>query len=117
MRSLRDPNTVEAIVDALAHVDGGSIARLMLIQGLTLTDLIDSLLRSSIKNGEAIKLVTRALGSGDFLVEPEIVGPSHIDYIYDPPGSLHVIDIAIDCTQGRLASTDIRLRLRDPKGI
>jgi|ERR1700756_1461976 hypothetical protein len=117
MRSLRDPNTVEAILDALTQVDGDSIARLMLIQGMTLADLIASLLRAPIKNREAIKLVTRALGSGDFIVEPEIVGPSHIDYIYDPPGSLHVIDIAIDSTQGRLPSTDIRLRLQDPKTI
>jgi hypothetical protein len=74
MQSLRDTKTLAAIIDALTHVHGESIARLMLIQGVTLADLIDSLLRSPIKNCEAIKLITQALGSGDFLIAPEIVG-------------------------------------------
>jgi len=117
MRSLRDSQIVPAIIDALAPVHGDSAVRLMLIQGVTLADLVDSLLRSPIKNREAIKLVTQALGSGDFLIEPEIAGPSHVAYIYDPPGSLHVIDIAIDTTQGRLPSKDVHLRLRDPKTV
>jgi hypothetical protein len=117
LQSLKDPNTVVAIVDALRHVHGDPVARLMIIEGLTLADLIDSLLRSPIKNREAIKLATHAIGSSDFLVEPQIAGPSHIAYIYDPPGSLHVVDIAIDTTQGQLASMGIRLRLRDPETI
>jgi hypothetical protein len=117
MRSLKDPETVAAIIDAVTRVDGESIARLMLVHGVTLAELIASLLRSPIKNREAIRLVTQALGSGDFIVEPEIAGPSHIAYIYDRPGSLHVVDIAIDSTQGRLASADIRLRLRDAKAV
>ena len=117
MQSLRDTRTVPAIIDALTHVDGDSIARLMLIHGVKLADLIEALLRSPIKNHEAIRLVTQALGSGDFLIEPEIVGPSHLTYIYDPPGSLHVVDIAIDTTEGRLASKDIRVRLQDPQAV
>lgn len=117
MQSLRDPKTVAAIIDALRRVEGDSIARLMLIQGVTLADLIDLLLRSPIKNRDAVKLVTQALGSGDFLIEPEIEGASHVVYIYHPPGSLHVVDIAIDTAQGRLASKNIRLRLQDPKAI
>lgn len=112
MQSLKDPNTVAAIINALRHEYGDGLARLMLIEGMTLADLTNSLLRSPIKNGEAVKLVTHALASGDFLVEPEIVGPSHIAYTYDPPGSLHVVDIAIDTTQGKLASADIHIRLR-----
>jgi glycosylphosphatidylinositol transamidase (GPIT) subunit GPI8 len=117
MRSIRDTKTVAAIIDALTHVDGDSIARVMLIQGVTLADLIDSLLSSPIKNGEAIKLITQALGSDDFLIEPEIVGLSHIAYIYDPPESLHVVDIVVETTQGKLASKDIRVRLQDPKVV
>ena len=117
MQSVRDPNLVAAIIDALTHEYGDSLARLMLIEGVTLADLINSLLRSPIRNGEAIKLVTGALASDDFLVEPEIAGPSHIAYIYDPPGSLYVVDIAIDTTNGQLASTGIRLHLRDPETV
>lgn len=117
MQSLKDPNTVVAIVDALRHVHGDALARLMLIEGLTLADLIGSLLRSPIKNREAIKLATHAIGSRDFLVEPQITGPSHIAYIYDPPGSLHVVDIAIDTTHGTIPSADVRLRLRDRDAV
>jgi hypothetical protein len=117
MQSLKDPKTVAAIINVLRHVESDSVVRLMLIQGVTLADLINSLLRSPIKNRDAVRLVTQALGSGDFIVEPEIVGPSHITYIYDPPGSLHVVDMAIDTTQGRLTSTEIRLRLQDPKAV
>jgi hypothetical protein len=112
-----NPNTVAAIVSALTHVYGDAGTRLLLIRGLTLADLLDSLLRASIKNQEAIKLATLALGSGDFLVEPEISGPSHISYIYDPPGSLHVVNIFLDTMQGQLRSADIRLRLRDPEAV
>jgi len=117
LQSVRDPSLVAAIINALTHEYGDSLARLILIEGVTLADLVNSLLRSPIRNGEAIRLVTHALGSDDFLVEPEIVGPSHIAYIYDPPGSLYVVDIAIDTTHGQLASTGIRLRLRDPEAI
>ena len=113
MQSFKDPNAVASIVDALRHAHGDAVARLMLIKGLTLADLIESLLRSPIKNREAIKLANHALGSGDFLAEPQIGGPSHISYTYDPPRSLHVVDIAIDTPHGTIPSIDIRLRLRD----
>jgi hypothetical protein len=117
LQSLKDPNIVAAIVDALRHVHGDALARLMLIEGFTLADLIDSLLHAPIKNREAVKLATHALGSEDFIVEPEIAGASHIAYVYDPPGSLHVVDIAIDRTHGSIPSTDIRLRLRDTQAV
>jgi hypothetical protein len=117
LESAKQPDLVTAMLDALSSVLGDSAARLMLIQGTTLADLIGWMLRSPIKNAEAIKLVTQALGSNVFLIEPEIAGPSHIAYIYDPPGSLHVVDIAIDTTQGRVVSAAIRLRLRDVEGI
>ncbi len=117
LQSLKDPNSVAAIMDALRRVHGDAGARLMLVGGMTLADLIGALLRSPIKNREAVKLVTHALGSGDFLIEPEIAGPSHLAYIYDPPWSLHVVDIAIDTTGGKLASAEIRLRLKDVEGM
>ena len=45
MQSLKDPNTVAAIIDALRHEYTDSLARLILIEGMTLADLINSLLR------------------------------------------------------------------------
>jgi hypothetical protein len=117
LQSLREPNTVADIVDALRHVHGDALARLMLIEGATLADLIGSLLRAPIKNREAVKLVTHALGSGDFIVEPDVAAVSHLAYIYDRPKSLDVVDVAIETPDGTITSAEIRLRLRDPGAI
>ena len=117
MQSLRDPNTVAGIIDALRRVHGDALARLMLIEGVTLADLMGSLLRSPTKNREAVRLVTHALGSGDFIVEPEIAAVSHLTYIYDPPKSLHVVDVAIETPDGTITSAEIRLRLRQLSSI
>ena len=63
---MRDPNTVAAIVNALRQVHGDDLARVMLNDGFSLAVLIDALLRSPLKNRDAVKLFTRALSSGDF---------------------------------------------------
>ena len=73
--------------------------------------LIDALLRSPLKNRDAVKLITRALASGDFIVTPDFGSPSHFKYYYDHPKSMHVVDIGVMTLRGTIASTDIRLRL------
>ena len=109
---MRDPNTVAAIVNALRQVHGDDIARIMLNDGLSLAALIDALLRSPLKNRDAIKLITHVLGSGDFVVTPDFGSASHLKYFFDRPKSLHVVDIGVmTADQGTIASTDIRLRL------
>jgi hypothetical protein len=109
---MHDPNTAAEIVNALRQVHGDDIARVMLNDGLSLAALIDTLLRSSLNNRHAVKLITLALGSGDFIVTPDFGSVSHLKYFYDPPNSLHVVDIAVmTLDHGTLASTDIRLRL------
>ena len=112
-QSLKDPHTVAAIVHALRRAHGDPVARSMVTEGMTLAALIDTLLRMPLKNGDAVKLITRALRSGDFIATPEIAAASHLTYIYDPPKSLHVVDIAIETLDGTVVSADIRLRLRD----
>jgi hypothetical protein len=113
VQSLKDPHTVAAIINTLRHVHGDAIARYMVTKGMTLAFLIDTLLRSPLKNSDAVKLLTGALRSGDFIITPEIVAASHLTYIYDPPKSLHVVDIAIETLDGTVVSADIRLRLRN----
>ena len=109
---MRDPNTVAGIINALRQVHGDDIARVMLNDGLSLAALIDAVLRSPLKNQDAVKLITRALRSGDFIVTPEFGSLSHLKYFYDRPKSLHVVDIAVlTLERGTIASTDIRLRL------
>ena len=83
----------------------------MLNDGLSLDALIDALFCSTLKNRDAVKLITRALSSGDFIVTPDFGSPSHLKYFYDPPKSLHVVDIAVTTLNGTIASTDIHLRL------
>ena len=108
---MRDPNTVAAIVNVLRQVHGDDLARVMLNDGLSLDALIDALFCLPLKNRDAVKLITRALSFGDFIVTPDFGSPSHLKYFYDPPKSLHVVDIAVTTLNGTIASTDIRLRL------
>jgi hypothetical protein len=109
---MRDPTAVAAIVKALRQVHGDDVARVMLKDGLSLAALIDALLRPPLKNRDAVKLITCALSSGDFIVTPDFDSPSHLKYFYDGPKSLHVIDIGVMTPDyGTIASTDIHLRL------
>ncbi|WP_315832930.1 hypothetical protein [Bradyrhizobium prioriisuperbiae] len=109
---LNDPDTVAAIVRALRHVHGDINARYMLTNGTTLAVLLDSLLRAELKNTEVLKLISRVIRSGDFIVTPELSSPSHLTYIYERPGSLRVADVAIvTMDHGTVGSSDIRLRL------
>ena len=67
---MRDPSTVAAVVSILRQVYGDDLARTMLNDGVSLAVLIDALLRSSMKNRDAVRLLTGALSSGDFTVTP-----------------------------------------------
>ena len=54
---------------------------------LSPASLIDALLRSPLKNRDAVKLIARALRSGDFIVTPDFRSPPHLKYFYDRPKS------------------------------
>jgi hypothetical protein len=84
-----------------------TLARVMLNDGLSLAALIGALLHRSLNKPRR----ERVLSSGDFIVAPDFGSPSHLKYFYDPPKSLHVVDIAVTTLNGTIASTDIRLRL------
>ena len=110
---MRDPSTVAAVVSVLRQVYGDDLARMMLNDGLSLAVLIDALLRSSMKNRDAVRLITGALSSGDFIVTPDLGSIWHLKYFYDPPKSLRVLDVAVlTPDRGTIASPDIHLRLQ-----
>jgi hypothetical protein len=110
---MHDPVAVAAIVDALRRVHGDAAARSMLQDGMTLDALIDALLRASLSNRDTARLITTALESGDFDVTPDFTTrPSHLKFIYDPPGSLQVVDIVMLTEHHAFASNEIHLRLR-----
>jgi hypothetical protein len=80
--------------------------------GVSLAVLIDALWRSPLNNRDAVKLISQALVSGDFIVTPDFGSASHLKYFYDRPRSLHVLDIGVVTLEhGTIRSPDIRLRL------
>jgi hypothetical protein len=108
--SLKNPDAVAAIVSALRHVYGDEIARLMLVEGMSLADLIDAMFSAPLTHREAVRDITDALD--DFVVSPDLGLMWHLKYIYaDEPGSLHVVDMEIATPNGTLASKDVWLRL------
>jgi len=108
--SLKNPDAVAAIVAALRHVYGDEVARLMLVEGMSLADLIDAMSSASVTHREAIRTITDGLD--DFVISPDLGLMWHLKYIYaDEPGSLHVVDMEIATPNGTLASRDIWLRL------
>ena len=110
---MRDPHAVAAIVDALRRVHGDDTARAMLTNGTTLAAMIEAILHSPLANRDAVKLVTRALRSDDFIVTPDFSSAWHIKYVYDSPKSLKVVDLAVATLDyGTFSSTDIRLVLQ-----
>jgi hypothetical protein len=114
---MRDPRTVVTVVGVLRQIHGDDLARLMLSEGISLAALIDALLRSPLRNHDAVRLITSALGSGDFIVDPDLGSTWHLKYFYDPPRSLHVVDVDVmTLDRGTIASPDIHLRLSNVGG-
>ena len=110
---MRDPQAVAAIIRALRDAHGDNTARAMLTNGTTLAALIDALMHSPLNNRDAVKLMTRALRSKDFIVTPDFSSMWHVKYVYDSPKSLNVVDLAIiTLDHGTFASTDVRLLLQ-----
>ncbi|WP_433995296.1 hypothetical protein [Bradyrhizobium manausense] len=108
--SLKNPDAIAAIVSALRHVHGDDIARMMLVEGMTLANLIDAMFSAPMTHREAVRAITDGLD--DFVITPDLGGVWHLKYIYgDAPGSLHVVDLEIATPDGTLASKDVWLRL------
>ncbi len=104
--SLKNPDAVAAIVAALRQVYGDEVARLMLIEGMSLANLIDAMSSGPLAHRDAIKAITDGLD--DFVISPDLGLMWHLKYIYgDEPGSLHVVDMEIATPNGTLASKDI----------
>lgn len=108
--SLKNPDAVASIVAALRHIYGDEVARLMLVEGMSLANLIEAMFSSAMAHREAVRAITDGLD--DFVISPDLGLMWHLRYIYgDQPGSLHVVDIEIATPDGTLASKDVWLRL------
>jgi hypothetical protein len=109
---MRDPIAVATIVGVLRRVHGDDVARVMLHDGMSLAVLIDALLTAPLSNHDAAKLMNVALQSGDFDITPDFTAAmSHLQYIYESPKSLQVVDVVMLTKDRTFASTEIRLRL------
>ncbi|WP_426423361.1 hypothetical protein [Bradyrhizobium genosp. A] len=108
--SLKNPDAIAAIVSALRHVYGDEVARMMLVEGMSLASLIDAMFSAPLTHREAVRAITDGLD--DFVITPDLGRVWHLKYIYgDQPGSLHVVDMEITTPDGTLASKDAWLRL------
>ncbi|GGI20119.1 hypothetical protein GCM10010987_07760 [Bradyrhizobium guangdongense] len=108
--SLKNPEAVAAIVSALRHVHGDDIARLMLVEGMSLANLLEAMFSAPLTHREAVRAITDGLD--DFVITPDLGLMWHLKYVYgDEPGSLHVMDMEIATPDGTLASRDVWLRL------
>lgn len=107
---LKNPGAIASIVSALRHVHGDELARLMLVEGMSLADLIDAMFSAPLAHRDAVRAMTDGLD--DFVITPDLGLLWHLKYIYgEAPGSLHVVDLEIATPDGTLASKDVWLRL------
>jgi hypothetical protein len=68
--SLKNPDAVASIVAALRHVYGDEVARLMLVEGMSLANLIDAMFAAPLTRREALRAMTEGLD--DFIISPEL---------------------------------------------
>lgn len=108
---MKDPEAVAAIVSALRQVHGDNIARALLADGVSLAALMDAVLTLRIRNSDAVRMIARALESGDFAISPDFGPLWHVKYVYSKPGSMTVVDMMVLTSDATFASTDITLRL------
>ena len=109
-RVMKNPDAIAVIVSALRHVHGDDIARMMLVEGMSLANLIDAMFSAPLAHRDAVRAITDGLD--DFVITPDLGLIWHLKYIYgDQPDSLHVVDLEIATPDGTLASKDVWLRL------
>lgn len=109
---LKDPDAVAAIVSTLRRVHGDNIARTLLADGMSLAVLIDAAFSLPISNSDAVRMIARALDSGDFRFTPDIGPLWRVRYIYeDRCASMCVVDMEMSTPNRIFASTKISLQL------
>jgi len=109
-RVMKNPDAIAVIVSALRHVHGDELARMMLVEGMSLANLIDAMFSAPLAHRDAVRAMTDGLD--DFAITPDLGLIWHLKFIYgDQPGSLHVVDLEIATPDGTLASKDVWLRL------
>ena len=105
---MKNPDAIAVIVSALRHVHGDDIARMMLVEGMSLANLIDAMFSAPLTHREAVRAITDGLD--DFVITPDLGLIWHLKYVYGDH-SLHVVDLEIATPDGTLASRDVWLRL------
>ncbi|WP_456671302.1 hypothetical protein [Bradyrhizobium sp. Lot11] len=74
--------------------------------------LIDAAFSLPMSNGNAVRMIGKALDSGDFSFTPDLGPLWRVRYIYeDRRASMRVVDMEISTSGRTFASTEISLRL------
>ncbi|MCK1343286.1 hypothetical protein IVB06_16160 [Bradyrhizobium sp. 171] len=104
-----EPDAIAVIVTALRLSHGDEAARAMLVGGMSLAVLIETMFSAPIGRRDAVHNITRALD--DFAISPELGTVWHLRYVYESHGSFRVVDMEIATPTGTLSSKDVWLRL------
>ncbi|UPJ40112.1 hypothetical protein IVB40_22660 [Bradyrhizobium sp. 40] len=107
--ALKNPDAIAVIVTALRLSHGDEAARAMLVGGMSLAALIETMFSAPIGRRDAVHNITRALD--DFAISPEPGPVWHLRYVYESHGSFRVVDMEIATPTGTLSSKDVWLRL------
>jgi hypothetical protein len=107
--ALKNPDAIAVIVTALRLTHGDEAARAMLLGGMSLATLMDTMFSAPIGRRDAVHNITRALD--DFAISPELGPVWHLRYVYESHGSFRVVDMEIATPTGTLSSKDVWLRL------
>lgn len=57
-RVMKNPDAIAVIVSALRHVHGDDIARMMLVEGMSLANLIDAMFSAPLAHRDAVRAMT-----------------------------------------------------------
>ncbi|MGY4429506.1 hypothetical protein ACVWWO_001983 [Bradyrhizobium sp. F1.13.1] len=107
--TLKNPDAIAVILTALRLSHGDEAARAMLVDGMSLAALIETMFSAPIGRRDAVHNIARALD--DFALSPELGPVWHLRYVYESHGSFRVVDMEIATPTGTLSSKDVWLRL------
>ena len=81
---MKNPDAIAVIVSALRHAYGDDVARMMLVEGMSLANLIDAMFAAPLAHREAVRAMTEGLD--DFVITPDLGPMAPQIYLRRPAG-------------------------------
>jgi hypothetical protein len=115
IHGVKNPEAIAAIASALRNTYGDEQARVLLSDGVSLAAIIEAVLSLPVANNVSVRMIAKALESGDLIVTPEVGPLWHVRYVYERPGSMNVVDMLMLTPDRTFSSAEILLRLVVPE--